>query len=124
MWITLLLVSVVTCLVVHNFLSGIWYGISNPHRKMYHIAEHKNGVKTIEDWSRVVRPLIKEDTPFNIVASVWMRTKDVDADGVIYVDGEELNERRLVEKTVFEGVNLKSKNVLGEVTFDVPTKHL
>lgn len=92
---------------------------TKPHPQLY-----ANTTADKADWSKVVRPLLEEQTKFDIVATVWAKTPgerkgDEGLEGSA-PDGEQV----LFEGVVFNGVTLQDKHVHTTVDLDIPLEKL
>ncbi|KAF6745662.1 hypothetical protein DFP72DRAFT_925470 [Ephemerocybe angulata] len=115
---------VVSCLVVlgiAKFASVLYKRAQFPHQFMYKDLKPEE----VEDWSNVVRPLVDENTKFDIVATVWVanRTFDFTLGNEWAQWAGQSPEEHIFSGVIFRGVTLSDKHVHARVNLSIPLEN-
>lgn len=96
-------------------LRGAWKRLgtrfNTPHESLY----AKTTLAEVSDPREVVRPLIDEDHPFDVVATVWTTIQGAQQSWMAMKP-----ERILFSDTIFRGVSFKSNGAHANVNLSIP----
>ncbi|KAJ3507415.1 hypothetical protein NLJ89_g6320 [Agrocybe chaxingu] len=110
-WTCILAVVLANAYYIPNFMLGIKKGTREPHKTLYHKGDEKKA-----DDVDVIRPLVDHQQPFDIMATIWLRTTKPNKDHA--APSEEL----IYSDRILRGLRLKDKDIHATIRYQIPTE--